>query len=51
MRELAVHTGIAFDAGLLDSGGTEGDRPVEYTLRLTLGLAGGVEGAALIAGA
>ncbi|WP_274845674.1 nuclear transport factor 2 family protein [Sinorhizobium meliloti] len=40
MRELAVHTGddIAFGTGLLDCGGTEGGRPVEYTLRLTLGL-------------
>lgn len=36
----SVHAGgdIAFATGLLDCGGTEGGRPVEYTLRLTLGL-------------
>lgn len=41
MRELSVHAGgdIAFATGLLDCGGTEGGRPAEYTLRLTLGLA------------
>lgn len=40
LRELSVHAGgdIAFATGLLDCGGTEGGRPVEYTLRLTLGL-------------
>ncbi|AAK64939.1 MULTISPECIES: YybH family protein [Sinorhizobium] len=41
LRELSVHAGgdIAFATGLLDCGGTEGGRPAEYTLRLTLGLA------------
>ncbi|WP_234841772.1 nuclear transport factor 2 family protein [Sinorhizobium meliloti] len=29
---------MAFAAGLLDCGGTEGGRPVEHILRLTLGL-------------
>lgn len=40
LRALSVHAGddIAFATGLLDCGGTEGGRPVEYTLRLTLGL-------------
>jgi ketosteroid isomerase-like protein len=40
LREFPVHTGddIAFGTGLLDCGSTEGDRPVQYTLRLTLGL-------------
>ncbi|WP_324607846.1 nuclear transport factor 2 family protein (plasmid) [Sinorhizobium meliloti] len=40
LRELSVHAGgdIAFATGPLDCGGTEGGRPVEYTLRLTLGL-------------
>ncbi|EHK74539.1 hypothetical protein SM0020_28285 [Sinorhizobium meliloti CCNWSX0020] len=40
LRELAVHAGgdIAFATGLMDCGGTEGGRPVEHTLRLTLGL-------------
>ena len=40
LRELSVHAGdnIAFATGLLDCGGTEGGRSVEYMLRLTLGL-------------
>ncbi|XNO46425.1 nuclear transport factor 2 family protein (plasmid) [Sinorhizobium meliloti] len=34
----AFRSRLAFATGLLDCGGTEGGRPVEYTLRLTLGL-------------
>ena len=46
LRELAVHAGddVAFATGLLDCGGTEGGRAVEYTLRLTLGLKRTAEG-------
>lgn len=46
LRELSVHAGddIAFATGLIDCGGTENGRPVEYTLRLTLGLARTGEG-------
>ncbi|MEJ7012890.1 nuclear transport factor 2 family protein [Sinorhizobium meliloti] len=34
----AFRSRLAFATGLPDCGGTEGGRPVEYTLRLTLGL-------------
>lgn len=40
LRELSVHAGdnVAYATGLIDCAGMENARPVEYTLRLTLGL-------------